>query len=610
VTVSTAEPGASELPVSAGRGRRLRLVTGGLLAAALGFTWWRLWRGADLVDEGFSVLVPWRWALGDRPFVDEQNLAQAAGLLSYPFFKLYALVGGGDSTAVVMYGRHLYLVFAVLVAALVYVAARRLLRPEFAACVAAPFVTILLFETPQLTANSMGAGLLAAGAALGAVYVTGGRRRYAFASGLAFGFACVAYPTVLFTVPFTAVFLAFSVGRRAVAMVATGAFLHPPDPDGPPTGPRAWRAVSAWSLGGALVIAPPAVVVVLMAGTANLQRSWDYTLRSARDFGQLAGASKAVDVAADFFVFAGRQWYLVLAAAVVYVVYRQRPRAARWALLGVPAALWLTGTTSGLGVAGAVIAYALAAPYLYLFVAEDRREGGARVLLWVWAPALVVGAMTAYTSSDGFEHAAVGLFPALFASGLFLAWSLEAMGGSAGGARCLWRPLAGLAAVVVVTLAFQFQFQQGGVSWADLDRRVSSGPWWGIAVSGEQHDALARFAIDLQAQAGDDDALLVYPRGAGYYLYWPGAVAANTYQLMLPRASAPLPASTLSYYRRHQVAPTVVVRLEETAGVSRPELEATGGFGYEVTAVSPWYAVLRRPAGESVDDVLARLPRQ
>ena len=67
-------------------------VVSAFLVAALGLTWWRLHRGADLVDEAYFVLVPWRWTLGDRPFVDEQNLSQSAGLLAYPFVKLFALV--------------------------------------------------------------------------------------------------------------------------------------------------------------------------------------------------------------------------------------------------------------------------------------------------------------------------------------------------------------------------------------------------------------------------------------------------------------------------------------------------------------------------------------
>ena len=80
-----------------GRGlatRWLPAVVSAFLAVALGLTWSRLHRGADLVDEAYFVLVPWRWTLGDRPFVDEQNLSQSAGLLAYPFVKLFALVRG------------------------------------------------------------------------------------------------------------------------------------------------------------------------------------------------------------------------------------------------------------------------------------------------------------------------------------------------------------------------------------------------------------------------------------------------------------------------------------------------------------------------------------
>ena len=76
-------------------------------------------------------------------------------------------------------------------------------------------------------------------------------RGWALASGAASGLAVVAYPTLLFVLPFYAVFLAFAFGRRVVAMVAQAAFAHPPDPPGPPTGRAAWLALSAWALGGA-----------------------------------------------------------------------------------------------------------------------------------------------------------------------------------------------------------------------------------------------------------------------------------------------------------------------------------------------------------------------
>ena len=123
-------------------------------------TWWRLFRGADLVDEAFAVLVPWRWALGDRPFVDEQNLTQSAGLLAYPFVKLFALVRGDDVAGLVLYERHLYLALAVIVAACVFLLARKSLSVVTGGAGRRAFVTVVLFETPQLTANTIGALLL------------------------------------------------------------------------------------------------------------------------------------------------------------------------------------------------------------------------------------------------------------------------------------------------------------------------------------------------------------------------------------------------------------------------------------------------------------------
>ena len=577
------------------------------LVVALGLSWWRLFRGADLVDEAFAVLVPWRWALGDRPFVDEQNLTQSAGLLTYPFVKLFALVRGENVTGLVLYDRHLYLVLAVVAAACVFALARRSLTASLAALVGAPFVTIVLFETPQLTANTLGALLLVAGAALGSVTVLGGGRRYALAAGVVFGLACVAYPTVFLLAPFVAIFLAFSVGQRAVLMVAQGSFLHPPARESEPSGPRAWRALSVWALGGALVVLPVAALVLAIAGRSNLKRCWDYTLALAHQLDQLGGTSKAVEVAGAFVALLLDQWYVVALAVLSLLVFRARPGVGRWLLLLTPPALWLTATTSSLHATGAVIVYALAAPFLFLFVPAERREDGARLLLWVWAPALLVGAMTAYTSADGFVHSAVGLLPGAVASGLFLAWGLAPLRRDRGAA---WPALVGLAAVVLVTLAFQLQFQYGDAGWRDLSARMGSGPWRGIAVTPAQRGDLDRFAIDLAGAARPGDQLLVYPQGAAYYLYWPGEVAANTYQMYVADARATLPKATVSYYRRHREVPTLVVHLTATAGKTAAELRAgCGGLEYPPVLVAPGYAIQRKPPSDSVSDVLHRLPR-
>lgn len=585
--------------------RYLAPVVGLFLGAALLLTWLRLFRGGDLVDEAFSVLVPWRWALGDRPFVDEQNLSQSAGLLSYPFVKLYAWLGGEDVAGLVLYDRHLYLLLGVLTAVCAYILLRRLLPATVAACAAAPFATVVLFETPQLTASTLCALLLSAGAALAAVTVLGGARWWALLSGVAFGLAGIAYPTVLLMAPFVGVFLAFSLGDRIVPALTRGGDSSRDIGEGPSTGALAWRALSVWALGGALVVTPVVIGLLATAGPRNLVRSWDYTIALARDLNQLGGTAKAGEISVAFISLLAHEWYIVAAAVASLVVFRLRPGMGRWLLLLTPPAMWLTGTNGALGVAGAIIMYALAAPYLYLFVPEERRVDGARLLLLIWAPALLVGAMTAYTSADGFVQAAVGLFPGILVSGLFLAWGLEPLDQHRRGP---WVSVAGLMVIVLATLAFQVQFQSGGAGWSDLTARMDGGPWKGIALSASQRRLLDGYAADLAAQGRADDQLLAYPRASAVYLSWPGEIAANTYQLY-PDESAPLPAATVSYYRRHDEAPSLLLHVMPTEGKSPGQIqEQSGGLDYPAVVVRSGYAVQRRPADDTVDEVLERLP--
>jgi hypothetical protein len=388
---------------------------------------------------------------------------------------------------------------------------------------------------------------------------------------------------------------------------------------------------------GGLVVVVPFAVYVLSFGVHTLERGWSYTVHAAQGTDVLGGAPKAVEVARDFLVFAGSAPYVLVALVVVYVVFRRRPRWGRAALVLLPLMLWRAGQHAGLDAAGYVIAYAVLAAYLYLFLPTERREAGARLVLWVWVPALLAGAMTAFTSSAGYRNAAVGLLPALLASGLFLAWALEAVAhGAAAGdgvpladgpeaaadrdaasaaprrrAATPWLALIALLGVVAVTLVFQAQFQQEGRAPADLTRRCDFGPWWGISVTPERYEQLHTFAADLKREGRPGDQLLVFYQTSGLYLFWDGGIAANSYALWGEDPSAPLPQSTVEYYRRYRVAPTLAVHVLDTRGMSDAQLTADcGGLEYPPVVVRPWWALQRRPAGETTREVLARLPRE
>ena len=79
--------------------------------------------------------------------------------------------------------------------------------------------------------------------------------------------------------------------------------------------------------------------------------------------------------------------------------------------------------------------------------------------------------------------------------------------------------------------------------YASLTKRFDSGPWWGIAVTPERHAQVTAFAADLSAQTRPGDRLLIFYQAPGYYLFWPGDIAANSYWLANDDSLDPLPQS-------------------------------------------------------------------
>lgn len=599
-----------------------------LVVAAVAFTWYRLSLGCDLDNESFSVLVPWRWALGDRPFVDEMDLAQVAGLLTYPFVKAFTLVAGDSASGLVLFTRHLYLLFAVGVALVSSLVLRRLLRWELAVDVSAVAVTFVFAAVPNLTYNTLAMGLLALGSMLGLAVIDQGKgRRVAALAGVCHGLAVVAFPTLLFVMPFVALFLVLAHGRQARALVERLTWHVPEDPrpqEGP-TGARAFAVLVSWVAGGLVPLAL-AGAVALAAGPRAVRRCWEFTLQAARSLEQLSGAAKAVDVATGLTGFILGQWPLLAGLVVVYMVYRMRPRVGRGLLALLPLALLAAGRRPGVDAAGLVLVYGLLAPYLYALLPRSRRADGAGVLIWVWPPAVLAAAMTAYTSANGFVQGAVGLFPAVLASGVFLAWNIEAaftverrtLDGCASGAQRAhaartWAPFVTLAAVVAATVVLQFQYQAGGARFGDLDARLTSGPWAGVAVTQAQRVLLERYEQDLGAVADSGDALLVYFRNPGLYLYWPGALGADSVALQSRPADepyAPLPQSTIAFYRRTRRLPDVVVHVCPAVAATDEQLTECGGLGYPVVVKRTDYAVNVRPEGVDTRAILDDLPRQ
>lgn len=619
------------------RSSLLTACTAFIVAAVVGALSYRVGLGFDPQDEGFAVVVPWRWALGDLPFVDEMNLVQTAGFLTYPFVKAYVALTGG-SEGIVLYLRQLYVLWVGVVSGVVFFALRGLVRWQYVAAIAAVYVSFVVLGATQLSSATLAAGFLTMGVALGVRVVLAGeeigrgQRVTAAVAGVAHGLAAVAAPTLLVLPPIYAVAMALAVGRlvpwrlRRVlwakdaregwpAESAEGGAAGGADEDGrpepsldaadPPTAHAAWRAVSAYAA-GFFTVAIAAALVALSFGWSNLTRDWRYQISLAHELDQLGGAAKGWKIVTGAADIALSVPVSLLAGVALLVLLRSRPRLARVGLVLLPFALYFAGRradTEGTGFAVVAAGFAVLA---YFFVQPRFAERAARLLVWVVAPAVVAGVWVAFTAVDGLADAAVGLAPVFIASGLFMVWAagpeaddpgetLRVPGSMVAGAATLspspgvspgpsdtppavernrWSlVMASLMGVIAVTVAFMFQYLPRDVPYSHLTVRLERGPYEGLLVRERDAVVLTQIEEDLRVHGRKGERLMVFYGSPGFYLFWPERIATNTVWLRSDAEDDPLPASTRAWFLRTSAVPDVLVRPFLASGLSDETIE-------------------------------------
>ena len=333
---------------------------------ALALTWRRLFLGIDLSDEGFYVAVPYRMALGARPFIDEMSMLQTAEFFVYPFVKLYVwLTGGADG--IVLFTRHLYLAWVDLRGAgrLPGVQDRGALGVRARGLVRVRDVRLRLDDQSELqhtgsraACDRHGARRARRGRSRGGTGDPGvatlapapaakalrGTERWLAGAGVAQALAVLAYPTLVAALPFTAVCLVLcTAGHRR-------------------------RALRAWAIGAGATLAAEALLLVSF-GVGNVMRClrWQITgwgrLNGVGGLPKLRGLLSGVAHHLELYPL------VVVAALAVYLAYRRWP-VARLALVLAPLALLPFGEQLVSGADGFGVVYGLAAPFFYLFVPQ------------------------------------------------------------------------------------------------------------------------------------------------------------------------------------------------------------------------------------------------
>jgi len=441
-----------------------RIVAAVGAVTVVGLTYWRIWYGVDLTDESFYVVLPWRFAGGARPFVDETTVVQQAGLLVTPFVWIWRELVGVDG--VVLYVRHLQLLFSLLVGTAVFLGLRDVLRNAPATLLAAvAAVAFVPFDIHSLSYNTLGSGLFTAGCMLGFRSLEPRASHWwLVAAGICHGLAVFAYPT-----------LGIAVAAAFAARIALES-------------PRWRREIVAFGVPWLAVVG---ISIGMVAGSAGTHAFADGYRRSSRYLGHSHSAGNLVDVF-DRQWQTLHYWYLLLPAlALLLVAWRARRK------LAVPFLVVLPLLCVPVSPGGALDSYtsslAFVAHYgalaLPLLVLVWPRPDARRLFAAVWVPAFVAGLATTWSSNNGAVNFGVGFLPAIFVTTAFLVWALK---DARAAPLALWPALVVPALLLVLSWPV---YRDGPVS--TLDATVSSGPFAGLRTSLNKKLYLEELARDL-----------------------------------------------------------------------------------------------------------------
>lgn len=128
--------------------------TVGLAAVVVVSSAARLQFGVDFTDEAYYAAIPYRFVLGDKPYVSELNVRQNAGLLVVPVVKGWVVWSGG-SDGLILALRYSYLALRVALAAFAVFALWNLVPPALAVASALLFGAFVLFSIPALGYNTL-----------------------------------------------------------------------------------------------------------------------------------------------------------------------------------------------------------------------------------------------------------------------------------------------------------------------------------------------------------------------------------------------------------------------------------------------------------------------
>jgi hypothetical protein len=477
--------------------KRSTAVLGGIAVLAALATFvaiaWRFQRGFDWTDEAFYVAMPARFAMGDRPFVDELNVGENAGIFLWPFLKVWHALFGW--TGVFAFVRVLYLGFLSGVGVALYALAR--------ACRAAAPTGIILgaaclcfipYGCPALSYNTLATGLCAIGFFVAAKALIDDKpgvvwyRDPIVYSGFALGCASFAYPTVV---------VAAAAAAAAVFAFSTERL-------------KAFLRFCGGGVAVAILMAP----IFLRAGGTNIKAVMDYSFGGQPPTAG-AFADKLSIAWVQFQSFNPEMWKHLSYAAIAVLLAKRWPFAMGLLLPLFPLLVRVPFTVQH----AHLHYFACFGMYAPIFaVALERRRLALILCGTVWVPAVVSAFAISVSSGNGSRSAGIGMYAGTFVSALiFSLWVGELS------SRWTWsflRPVTQLAPLLFLYALEKYALDDALVyrdgTLPQLTTKMTSGPYKGLYTTPDRKRWLGKLEADVKNHHAGARTSFWYDFPAGY----------------------------------------------------------------------------------------------
>jgi hypothetical protein len=544
-----------------------------VLAVVLVASYRRLAYGADPTDEAFALAITQRFSLGDRPYIDEFNLRQTAGLLTAPIYWAYLKISGSSTNGIVYFMRLVYLAVQCLVGWSVFTFAVRRVPRSFALVAAAMPITFVPFGMPVANYNGLGAMLLTLGifTALRALLDETTRGAMILA-GVCGGLGCIAYPPI--AIPVT------MIGAATLVL---------PDTSGG-TRPR-WRRTLDFAIGIAIVGIP--FMIVLAPGLPGLKNALEYEgmTTSARSVDKLKGVIAAVNRLSPASpstlttlgvagLIAGRAMALrkaVFAFIILFMAYY-------WSVI-----LWDARAQVGQNILTLHLSLYLGLLAGFFLVFVERGKVMHTLVLAGWLPSVVAGLMMAMSSDNGCMNGGLGLFAASVLAMVVAPMAIERKDAPLGPVQRL------IAVGVMATLPLAAISVNAATTYNDGPitpnmPRVTIGPFRGLYGTPQRVARIEELTRELRTMVRPGDVMLSYYDFPGAYLIVPSRPGLQTVWTDRRAKLGPM----LPYYGPRRTGHGIVLVITGSSGVS-PELEALVEQPDRLLKDRGWFKVYREP---------------